>query len=711
MLLRNVKENLALRVCRAPGKVRGEDVLSPLVVMRKRIAFLFFCVCAFLVILIVRLGFVQLSQGADLRQKADDSHFRGVPVTPKRGNIEDRNGSVLAMSVSSETVYAIPAEVRLSGRAKEMALSLSKILGMPEADIEARITKRSALEYIQKQVKPEIAAQIRALKFPGIGTTEDSQRYYPQGTLACHIIGFAGIDNQGLEGIELTRDSELKGVAGSILQEFGANGVPLPGADHEYVAPKQGDTVRLTIDKNIQAFAERELQKLMTGQGTNMSGQVPKSASILVMDPNTGEMLALASVPSFDPNHYQDADPSARRNIAVQNGYEPGSTFKIITLAAALQEKKISPNEHFFDRGAATILGKNVRCWKAGGHGDQTFVQVAENSCNPGFIEMGQRLGMDKFYKYLHDFGFGQKTGIEMSGEAVGILANKKKATALDLATMSIGQTNNVTPIQLLTAVSAVANGGTLMKPQLVEDIVSPSGEVVKPFKPVPVRRVISEDTSKLEREILESVVTNGTGRRSFLPGYRVAGKTGTAQKVVNGAYIQGEYIASFIGFAPADHPRLAILAVVDGVPFFGGAVAAPIVQNVMLDSLKYLGVKQDLKAPLKPGKPMPGLEFAPLKKAATVPSVLGMSLADAQKTLQQAGFKALTEGKGDVVLDQVPHGDAEVEAGSNILLYLGKNASAPTLSQWWADDDEDIEAIQDLQGRVPISASSLGQP
>ncbi|ODA39084.1 penicillin-binding transpeptidase domain-containing protein [Desulfosporosinus sp. BG] len=684
--------------------------MSPFVVMRKRIAFLFLCVSAFLVVLIIRLGFVQLSQGADLRKKADDSHFRGVPVAPKRGNIEDRLGNVLAMSVSSETVYAIPAEVRQSGRAKEMALTLSQILGQPATEVEAHITKRTALEYVQKRVKPEIAAQVRALALPGIGTTEDSQRYYPNGALASHIIGFAGIDNQGLEGIELTRESELKGIPGSILQEFGANGIPLPQAEHQYLAPKQGNTVRLTIDKNIQAFAERELQKLMSGQGINMNGQAPKNASILVMDPNTGEMLALASAPAFDPNHYQESDPSARRNIAIQNGYEPGSTFKIITLAAALEEKKIKPTEHFFDKGAYTVLGKNVRCWKAGGHGDQTFIQVAENSCNPGFVEMGQRLGMDAFYKYLRDFGFGKKTGIEMSGEAVGILANKKKATALDLATMSIGQTNNVTPIQLLTAVSAVANGGTLLKPQLVEEIVGPSGRVVTPFSKEEVRRVISEDTSKLEREILESVVTNGTGRRSFLPGYRVAGKTGTAQKVANGGYIQGEYIASFVAFAPADKPKLAMLAVIDGVPFYGGVVAAPVVQSVMLDSLRYLGIQPDTQAPMTPGKPLPGLEFSPIKKATAVPSVLGLPLAEAEKTLTEAGFKSMTEGQGEMVLDQIPHGGAQVEAGSSVLLYLGTDASTPTLAHWWEDEDEDVEAIRSLTGRQPISVSPLGR-
>lgn len=656
-------------------------------------------------VLIIRLSLVQIGQGAELAKKAEESHFRGVPVAPKRGNIEDRNGNVLAMSVSSETVYAVPAEIRQSGRTAEIAQKLAQVLNQPLDQITARITKRSALEYVQKRVSPEIAGAVRALQLPGVGVTEDSQRYYPNGPLASHIIGFTGIDNQGLEGIELTRDAQLKGTPGSIQVEYSANGTALPDANQMYFPPKQGNTVRLTIDKNIQAFAERELQKLMSGQGANMSGQVPKSASILVMDPSTGEMLAIATLPSFDPNHYQDADPASRRNIAIQNGYEPGSTFKIITLAAALQEKKIKPQEHFFDPGYAAVLGKNVRCWKAGGHGDQSFVQVAENSCNPGFIEMGQRLGIDKFYKYLHDFGFGQKTGIEMSGEALGILANKKKATALDLATMSIGQTNNVTAIQLLTAVAAVANGGTLLKPQLVKEIDSPGGSVVVPFKKEEVRRVINEDTSKLEREILESVVTNGTGRRAFLPGYRVAGKTGTAQKVANGAYVQGDYVASFVAFAPADHPRLAILAVIDGVPFYGGAVAAPVVQGVMLDSLKYLGIKPDPKAPLTPGKPMPGLEFPPVKKAATVPSVLGLPLAEAQKSLTQAGFKVMTEGEGATVVDQIPHGDATVEAGSSVLLYMGNEAGEQTLGSWWEDDDEDIDAIRSLAGRVPISA------
>lgn len=680
--------------------------MSPYVVMRKRIAFLFLCVSVFLVVLIVRLGFVQLAQGAILSDKADESHFRGVPVASKRGNIEDRNGEVLAMSVSTETVYAIPAQVRASKRTLEITQTLSGLLGMTPAEVEGKITKRSALEYVKKRVTTEVAAQVRALELPGIGITEDSVRYYPNGALASHIIGFAGIDNQGLEGIELTRDSQMKGIPGAVLTEFAANGIPLPLADQMYLSPKNGNAIRLTIDKNIQAFSERELQKLMSGQGTNMNGQVPKSASILVMDPSTGEMLALATAPNFDPNHYQNFDQSTRRNIAIQNGYEPGSTFKIITLAAALEEKKISPTGGFYDPGYATILGKNVRCWKAGGHGSQTFIQVAENSCNPGFIEMGQRLGMDKFYKYLHDFGFGQKTGIEMSGEAVGILANKKRATALDLATMSIGQTNNVTAIQLLTAVSAVANGGTLMKPQLVKEIVGPTGKIVEPFEKQEVRRVISESTSKLEREILEAVVTNGTGRRAFLPGYRVAGKTGTAQKVANGGYIQGEYVASFAAFAPADNPKLAILSVIDGVPFYGGAVAAPPVQSVMLDSLKYLGVKQDLNAPLTPSKPMPGLEFPPVKKAAMVPSVLGLPLAEAQKVLKQAGFNVLTEGSGGSILDQIPHADVQVEAGSGVLLYLGAEAGAPAMGNWWEDEDEDVEAMKQMTWRQPLTES-----
>lgn len=674
--------------------------------MRKRIVLLFVICSVFLLILVARLGIVQLRDGPFLKNLADEEHFRGVPVAAKRGNIEDCNGKVLAMSVSSQTVYAIPAEVKKSGRQEEIASKLSEILDLNKEQTLTRITKYTSLEYVKKKISTETAAKITEYNLPGIGIVEDSTRFYPNGSLAAHILGFTGIDSQGLEGIEYSRDEELTGIQGSILTEYGANGVKLPDAQQEFIQPIQGNTVKLTIDKNIQAFAERELAKLMAGQGTNMEGKIPKNASILVMEPSTGKMLAIASAPTFDPNNYQEYNASARRNIAIQNGYEPGSTFKIVTLAAALEEKVISTKEIFHDSGYATILGKKIRCWKAGGHGTQTMVEVVENSCNPGFIEMGQRLGIDKFYKYLTAFGFGKKTGIEMSGEAKGILANKKKATALDLATMSIGQTNNVTPIQLLTAVSAVANGGTLLAPQLVEEITSSTGEVITPYKKEVVGRVIKEETAKLEREILESVVTNGTGRRTFLPGYRVAGKTGTAQKVANGAYIQGEYVASFIGFAPADNPRLAILVVIDGVPFYGGVVAAPVFQSVMLDSLKYLGVNPDPNAPLAPGEPLYGVEFPPVKVAAVVPSVLGYSQTEAESSLKKAGFKVMIEGKGPTVIDQIPYGDAKVEKGSTVILYLGSESGKETLAPWREVVDEDVEAIDGLGQRVPISSN-----
>jgi len=679
--------------------------MAQLLIFRKRIVLILGLCGIFLFVLIIRLGFVQLRDGPFLKNLADEEHFRGVPVAAKRGNIEDSNGSILAMSVSTETVYAVPAEVRKSGKQEEIASKLAEILKIDKAAVQQKITKKTSLEYVRKKVSAETASVIKELNLPGIGVVEDSARFYPNGSLAAHIIGFTGIDSQGLEGIEYSRDKEMTGIAGSILTEYGANGIKIPDAEQEFIQPVQGNTVRLTIDKNIQSFAERELAKLMAGQGLNMEGRAPKSASILVMEPSTGKMLAIASVPTFDPNNYQNSSVSARRNIAIQNGYEPGSTFKIVTLAAALEEKVINTTEYFSDPGSATILGKKIRCWKAGGHGTQTMVQVAENSCNPGFILMGQRLGKDKFYKYLTGFGFGKKTGIEMSGEAKGILANKKKATALDLATMSIGQTNNVTPIQLLTAVSAVANGGTLLKPQIVQEIVSPDGKVLVPYKTEVVARVISEETSKMEREILESVVTNGTGRRAFLPGYRVAGKTGTAQKVANGAYVQGDYVASFISIAPANNPRLAILVVIDGVPFYGGVVAGPVVQAVMLDSLKYLGVKPDSKAPLAP-KPMYGLEVPPVKTAAVVPSVIGYSVAEAEGVLKKSGFSVLIEGKGTNVVDQIPLGDAEVEKGSSVILYLGEEAGHPGMAPWYEQYDPDIEAIRDLGVRVPLEDS-----
>jgi len=676
-----------------------------LLILRKRIVLLLVLCNIFIAVLIIRLGYVQLREGPFFKNLAREEHFRGVPVAAKRGNIEDCNGNVLAMSVSAETVYAIPAEVRKSGRQEEIAAFLAEVLGMEKDTVLQRITKRTSIEYVKKKIPAETAKAIKNANLPGIGIVEDSTRYYPNGSLAAHILGFTGIDNQGLEGIEFSRDKELTGINGSILTEYGADGIKIPGAEQDFIPPIQGNTVRLTIDKNIQAIAERELAKLMAGQGVNMEGRIPKSASILVMEPSTGRMLAIASVPTFDPNNYQNFPTSSRRIIAIQNGYEPGSTFKIVTLAAALEEKVIKPTETFTDTGAYTVLGKRVRCWKAGGHGTQTMVEVAENSCNPGFIEMGQRLGMDRFYKYLTAFGFGRKTGIEMSGEAKGIIANKKRATALDLATMSIGQTNNVTPIQLLTAVCAVANGGVLMKPQLVQEIVASDGRVLVPFRKQEVGRVISRETSKQVCEILESVVTNGTGRRAFLPGYRVAGKTGTAQKVVDGKYVQGEYVASFVSFAPADNPHIAVLVVIDGVPFYGGVVAGPVVQAVMLDSLKYLGVKPDLSAPLAP-KPMYGLEVPPVKEAATVPSVLGYPLEEAEATLKKAGFKVIVEGKGTSVVDQIPHGDAKVEKGSTVILYLGSEAGQPAIAPWILEHmgDPDIAAIEDFSPRIPLS-------
>ncbi len=672
--------------------------------MRKRIVFIFSLCFVFLLVLIIRLGFVQLKDGPFLKNLADEEHYRGVPVAAKRGNIVDCNGNILAMSVSVDTVYAIPAEVRKSEREDEIATLLAETLDMDKQEVKDRITKRSSLEYVKKKIPAETASIIKSMNLPGIGIVEDSTRFYPNDTLAAHILGFTGIDSQGLEGVEHSRDKELTGIPGSILTEYGANGIKIPEGEHEFIQPIQGNTVQLTIDKNIQAFAERELAKIMSGNGMNMEGRIPKNASILVMEPSTGRMLAIATAPTFNPNNYQASDPSARRNIAIQNGYEPGSTFKIITLAAALEEKVVKTDEVFVDRGYVNILGKNIHCWKDGGHGRQTMIEGVENSCNPIFIEMGQRLGMDKFYKYLTGFGFGKKTGIEMSGEAKGILASKKKATALDLATMSIGQTNNVTPIQLLTAVSAVANGGTLLEPQIVQEITSPTGEVIVPFKKEIVHRVISEDTAKLTRDILESVVTNGTGRRTFLPGYRVAGKTGTAQKVGQGGYIQGDYVASFIGFAPADNPRLVVLAVMDGVPFYGGVVAAPVVQAVMLDSLKYLGIKPDANAPLAPGKPLYGVEFPAVRKEAIVPSVLGYPKADAEEILKKDGFKAMIEGTGSTVIDQIPYGDAKVEAGSTVRLYLGNELGEKTMAPWREVLDPDIEAIEQFGPRIPIS-------
>lgn len=649
--------------------------------MKKRISFIFLMVALFLSLLVVRLAWIQLIQGKELQAKAIDSRLRNIDIKAKRGIIYDRNGSPLAISVSTESVYAVPSQVRSSGRVEEIAEKLAEVLELDKDKLIEKMNKKIAFEWIKRRVPDEKIKQLKELNLPGINFVEENQRYYPKGELAAHILGFAGIDNQGLNGIELAYDKELRGVSGKIMIEYDAAGREIPNAMHQYIPPVDGHSIYLTIDETIQYIVEREIDQLMKERQA-------KKASIIVMDVKTGEILAMANRPTFDPNNYADYAQEVWRNFAISDAYEPGSTFKTVVTAAAIEEKVVKPTDRFYDPGYIKVGKETIKCWTRNPHGSQSFVEGVQNSCNPVFVTVGLRLGQDLFYKYLNGFGFGQKTGIDLPGEATGIIVNKSRAKEIDLASMSIGQANAVTPLQLVRALAAVANDGWLMKPQIVKEIRDLEGNLIKKIEPEPINQIISKETSTQVREILESVVSEGTGRNAQIEGYKVAGKTGTAQKILpGGGYSTTEYIASFAGFAPADDPRIAVLVVVDSPKgiYYGGTVAAPVFRNIVLDTLRYLQIPPQVSSEDKKEK---------IEKVI-VPDVKQETVENAEKKLKSVGLKAKIEGEGDLVITQLPPVGTELVKGSTVILYT-------------QDEESDQVVIPDLKGTTIKEAHTI---
>lgn len=653
--------------------------------MRRRITGLFFVLFFVIASLLLRLTYLQIIRGTWYQHKALENRIREIVVEPKRGVIYDRSGKELAVSISAEACYAIPAEVEKSERAEIIARELAGILDMKEKDVYNLITKQQHSVWLKFKLNKKQVKELREKNLPGIGTIAKPQRYYPKGNLASHILGFAGDYNQGLEGIEIAYDKQLAGINGRLLVEYDAAGHEIPESTRKYIQPEQGLNVVLTIDQTIQYIAERELDKIMQERS-------PKSATIIVMDPRTGEILALANRPDFDPNKFHNYPAKARRNAAVADSYEPGSTFKIITLAAALEEGVTNRQEQFYDPGYIKVNGETIHCWAGEGHGSQTLAEVVQNSCNPGFVTLGLRLGAQRFYKYIHGFGYGSHLGIELPGEAKGIVIPEKQVKPVDLATISMGQANSVTPLQMVTALSAVVNGGKLMKPHIVKELSSREGEVVKRYKPQVVRQIVSEETSRLEREMLEGVVTKGSGRNAYIEGYSVGGKTGTAQKPApGGGYSTTDYVASFIGFAPVDDPQLVAIVVVDtpkGYPYYGGTVAAPAFREVMRDSLRYL----EVPVRYRPGDKVTDEEMS------VVPLVINLPVQEADKVLREAGLESEHSGSGQIVYGQVPLDGVKVKKGSKVLLNLQKTDGA--------HDGERV--VPDLKGKSMRDAAEL---
>jgi stage V sporulation protein D (sporulation-specific penicillin-binding protein) len=641
-----------------------EDMRVSNVTVRKRLVLTLLIGFFVFLVIDIRLGYVQFFLGDTLTSGAKDLWSRNIPFEPERGEILDRNGVKLATNMSAPTIYVVPRQIE---NPAETAKKLAAVLNMSEEKAYKHITKKESIEWINpegRKISHEKANEVRDLNLKGVYIAEDSKRYYPFGSYLSHVLGFAGIDNQGLLGLEAYYDEQLKGEKGYVKFFSDAKGQRMPDEADDYTAPVDGKNLKLTIDSRVQTIIERELDNVQATYN-------PDGIIAIAMNPNNGEILAMSSRPDFDPANFREVDPMIyNRNLPVWSSYEPGSTFKIITLAAALEEKKVDlEKDTFNDTGSVKVDGATLRCWKRGGHGHQTFLEVVQNSCNPGFVELGQRLGEETLFKYIKDFGFGQKTGIDLQGEAKGILFNPEKVGPVELATTAFGQGVSVTPMQQVAAVAAAVNGGILYTPYIAKEWVDPvTNEVISRHTPEAKRRVISEETSKQVRHALESVVALGTGRNAYVDGYRVGGKTGTAQKVKDGRYMENNHIVSFIGFAPADDPQIVVYVAVDnpkGTIQFGGTVSAPIVGNIMRDVLPEIGVK--------PRKDQIEKEYKWLDtKLVEVPNILGLSKQELAE--QFVNLKLDVAGEGDVVVQQSPSEGVKVKEGSTLRVYLGES-------------------------------------
>jgi len=608
----------------------------------------------------LRIFYVQVFKSRELQTRAHELWSRNLPILANRGLITDRNGQILATNITTTSLVVVPNQI---DNKEEVAKDLARILNADFETMLERVSKRSSMERIHPEgrgLSYDIAREINALDHQGVYLVKESKRYYPHGNLLSHVLGYVGIDNQGLSGIELEYENFLRGTDGAIKYYSDGKGGRL-SLSEIYSQPVNGNNLALTIDLNIQKAVERELDNVISTMN-------PEQALILVMDPNTGEILAMASRPDFNSNNYQEYDQEIiNRNLPIWATYEPGSTFKIITLAAALEEQRVNLfEENFHDSGYVMVEGARLRCWKAGGHGTQTFLEVVQNSCNPGFVALGQRLGTQMLYDYLKKFGFGSKTGIDLNGEGSGILFSLEQMGPVETATTAFGQGVSVTPIQQVRGVAAAINGGNLMTPFILRSISEPeTNQVIFLNKPEVVRRVISEETSSKTRLALEHVVALGTGRNAYIENHRVGGKTGTAQKVQDGAYMVGNYILSFIGFLPADAPEFLIYVAVDnprGVTQYGGTVAAPIAQNVMLSIIDYRRMNPVQNELVR--------EYLWLdQKYVFLNNVVGMNLEAARTNLK--GFQIEYSGTGTRVIAQIPNGNAFVKEGSTVKLML----------------------------------------
>ncbi len=649
-----------------------------------------------LVFLTVRIGWIQFVRGDEYSKDAAMQQTKDVAISSKRGTIYDRNLNELAKSASADTVTACPREITDAGKTNEVATGLAQILGMDKDKVYAILAKESSYEVVKRKINKDQADAIRKEGYVGITLVEDFKRYYPGGSLASHIIGFVGTDNQGLAGIEMIYESYLKGLPGRIITAQNAAGTDMPYKYEKYIDPQNGVNVVLTIDEVIQRKAEDTLKKFSENYN------VVNGAACIVMEAKTGEILAMATHPTFDLNspftlvdeelakeisEIKDSDEKLKqtsdalnkqwRNKAVVDEYEPGSTFKAMVAAMALEENIVSLNENFVCNGSVAVGNYDIHCWNRTGHGPETFVQGVYNSCNPVFMSIGSRLGNSTFYKYYKAFGFDSKTGFDLPGEADGTFFSLKNFNTTELATSSFGQGFTITPLQLITAYSAITNDGMMVKPRLIKSLIDDDGNTLKNFETETIRQVVSKETANTVCEILEGVAAEGTSKNAYIEGFRVGGKTGTSEKHPRG---NQKYIASFVGFAPADDPEVICLIMFDeptGGAYMGGQVAAPAFKEIMSDVLVHLQIESSTKVDYN-----------------FVPDVTGKTIEEAASLLSDNNLKYFKYGEGDKIISQNPIPGTALGDGV-VILYT-------------EEVEEDFVEVPDLNGYFASDANII---
>ncbi|HOQ16548.1 MAG: PASTA domain-containing protein [Epulopiscium sp.] len=629
-----------------------------------------------ILLLIYRIGYIKYTYGEEYEERAVLQRLNTEQVIyPNRGFIVDRNFHDLAISTIVYNVILDPnilAEHITEEKRNEVVADLAQILNLSPESIQQTIEKnpKSRYQIIKKHVKADTAQKIREKGLMGVWLEEDSFRNYVRNDFAAHLLGFVNADKQAQYGVEQYYDNWLRGVSGRVFPMIKEGKYVM----EENIAPQQGHTVVLTIDETIQHFCELALKNAVEEHN-------PKNAAVIAMNPKTGEILAMAAYPSFNPNKYNDLSEyfdegiweslsneeklkmlnTVWKNYNLSVTYEPGSTFKPFVIAAALEENSITVHDKYNCLGHKKIHTETIHCWRTWGHGEETLEQALANSCNVAMMDIVEKLGAEKFYRYQKLFGFGEVTGIDLPGEESGILHKQEALRPVELATSSFGQTFNVTPIQLITGFSAIINGGNLMQPYVVKQIVTEDGREVKTTSPVIKRRVISQETSQILRNYLETVVTDGTGKNARVEGYTVGGKTGTAEKLPRGS---GKYVLSFIGFAPVEDPQIVVLAILDETENYseGSVSAAPIVREIFENVLPYMGIEPS------------GQTNIENKTDVELPDYSGLTLLETGTDLTVKGLKFEAIGMGNYVKKQFPNPGTRVPLGTTIKLYVTEN-------------------------------------